>query len=72
LSDGFRCYLAALVEVYHTLKTFPRTGKPGRPKHPVQEPHPALVYGQGIKKKHKGRLPKLVSRVRCGSQRVEA
>jgi hypothetical protein len=71
-SDGFSCYLAALVEVYHTLKTFPRTGKPGRPKHPVKEPHPDLVYGQVIKKKHKGRLQELVSRVRCGSQRLAA
>src|SRR5215217_2379404 len=39
-SDGFSCYLSALIEVYHTLKTFPRTGKPGRPKQPVKEPHP--------------------------------
>lgn len=30
-SDGFNCSLSALIEVYHTLKTFPRTGKPGRP-----------------------------------------
>jgi transposase-like protein len=43
LSDGFSGYLAAVIEVYHTLKTFPRTGKPGRPKHPMKEPHPALV-----------------------------
>jgi IS1 family transposase/transposase-like protein len=71
-SDGFSCYLAARIEVYHTLKTFPRTGKPGRPKHPVKEPHPDLVYGQGIKKQHKGRLQELVSRVRCGAQRLEA
>jgi transposase-like protein len=42
-SDGFSCYLPALMEVYHTLKTFPRTGKPGRPKQPVKEPHPDLV-----------------------------
>src|SRR5215470_5595958 len=42
-SDGFSCYLAALIEVYHTLKTFPRTGKPGRPKQPMKEPHPDLV-----------------------------
>src|SRR5262249_11952428 len=35
-SDGFSCYLSALLEVYHTLKTFPRTGKPGRPKQPVK------------------------------------
>jgi hypothetical protein len=69
-SDGFSCYLSALIEVYQTLKTFPRTGKPGRPKHPVTEPHPDLVYGQGIKKKRQGRLQELVSRVRCGSKRL--
>lgn len=51
-SDGFSCYLSALIEVYHTLKTFPRTGKRGRPKEPIKEPHPDLVYGQLIKKKH--------------------
>jgi hypothetical protein len=38
----------------------------------VKEPHPDLVYGQVIKKKHKGCLQELVSRVRCGSQRLEA
>jgi IS1 family transposase/transposase-like protein len=70
-SDGFSCSLSALVEVYHTLKVFPRTGKPGRPTQPVKEPHPALVYGQVIKKKQKGRLQELVYRVRCGSQRLE-
>jgi IS1 family transposase/transposase-like protein len=71
-SDGFSCYLSALIEVYHTLKTFPRTGKPGRPKQPIKEPHPELVYGQVIKKKQKGRLQELVYRVRCGAKRLEA
>ena len=70
-SDGFSCYLSALIEVSHTLKTFPRTGKPGRPKHPVKEPHPDLAYGQVVKKKHQGRLQELVYRVRCGSKRLE-
>jgi IS1 family transposase/transposase-like protein len=70
-SDGFSCYLAALIEVYHTLKTFPRTGKPGRPKQPLKEPHPELVYGQVIKKTQKGRLQELVYRVRCGAKRLE-
>ncbi len=70
-SDGFSCYLAALIEVYHTLKTFPRTGKPGRPKQPLKEPHPELVYGQVIKKPQKGRLQELVYRVRCGAKRLE-
>jgi hypothetical protein len=53
-SDGFSCDLSALIEVYHTLKTFPRTGKPGRPRKPVKEPQPDLVYGQVIKKSAKG------------------
>jgi IS1 family transposase/transposase-like protein len=70
-SDGFSCYLSALMEVYHTLQTFPRTGKPGRPKQPIKEPHPDLVYGQVIKKKRKGRLQALVYRVCCGAKRLE-
>jgi hypothetical protein len=71
-SAGFSCYLSALIEVYHALKTFPRTGKPGRPKQPVKEPHPDLVYGQVVKKKRQGRLQALVYRVCCGSRRLEA
>jgi transposase-like protein len=71
-SDGCSCSLSALIEVSHTLKAFPRTGKPGRPQQPVKEPHPELVYGQVIKKKQKGRLKELIDRVRCGSQRLEA
>jgi IS1 family transposase/transposase-like protein len=70
-SDGFSCYLSALLEAYHTLKTFPRTGKPGRPRQPVKEPHPDLVYGQVIKKKRQGRLQELVYRVCCGAKRLE-
>lgn len=70
-SDGFSCYLSALIEVYHTFKPFPRTGKPGRPKKPVKEPHPDLVYGQVIKKKRQGRLQALLYRVCCGPQRLE-
>jgi len=70
-SDGFSCYLSALTAVYHTLKTFPRTGKPGRPRNPVKEPHPDVVYGQVIKKKRQGRLQELVYRVCCGAKRLE-
>ena len=39
-SDGFSCYLSALIEVYHTLKTFPRTGKPGAPNNPCRSHTP--------------------------------
>src|SRR5262245_63809011 len=70
-SDGFSCYLSALIEVYPMLKTFPRTGKPGRPKQPVKEPHPDVVYGQVVKKKRQGRLQELAYRVCCGSRRLE-
>lgn len=71
-SDGFSCYLSALIEVYHSWKTFPRTGKPGRPKQPIKEPHPDLVYGQVVKKKRQGRLQELVYRVCCGPKRLKA
>jgi IS1 family transposase/transposase-like protein len=70
-SDGFSCYLSALSEAYHTLKTFPRTGKPGRPRKAVKEPHPDLVYGQGINTKRQGRLQALVYHVCCGAKRLE-
>ena len=70
-SDGFSCYLSALIEAYHTLKTFPRTGKPGRPRKPVKEPHPDLVYGQVIKTNRQGRLQALVYHVCCGAKRLE-
>jgi IS1 family transposase/transposase-like protein len=69
-SDGFSCYLSALIEAYHTLKTFARTGKRGRPKQPLKEPHPDLVYGQVVKKKRQGRLHELVYRVCYGSERL--
>ena len=69
-SDGFSCYLSALIEVYHTLKTFAPTGKRGRPRQPVQEPHPELVYGQVVKKKRQGCLKELGYRVCCGAERL--
>ena len=67
-SDGFSCYLSALREVYHTLQTFPRTGKPGRPKKPAKAPQLDLVYGQVINKKRQRRLQELVYRVCCGAK----
>jgi transposase-like protein len=71
-SDGFSCYLPALLAVYHTLKEFARTGKRGRPQNPVKEPHPDLVYAQIIKQKEQGRLKSLTQRVVCGRERLQA
>jgi hypothetical protein len=58
--------------VYHEIKTFVRTGKRGRPKNPVVEPHPELVYGQVVKEKKHGRLEFLGERILCGAQRLKA
>ena len=68
-SDGFSAYLQPLIDAYHTVKTFPRTGKPGRPKNPIKEPHPDLVYGQIVKKKRKGRVAEITTRILCGAER---
>jgi IS1 family transposase len=70
-SDGFSCYLSALIEASQTLKPCPRTGQPGCPRKPVKEPHPDLVYGQVMKKKRQGRLQALVYRGCCGAKRLE-
>src|SRR5260370_1092618 len=71
-SDGFSCYLPALIACYSTLKAFARTGKPGRPKNPIQEPHPDLVYAQIIKHKEKGRLKTLSEKSVCGATRLKS
>jgi hypothetical protein len=70
-SDGFSCYLSALLAVYHQLKRFPPTGKPGRPRKPIQEPNPQLVYAQVVKHKKNGRLSGLTTSVRWGTARLK-
>jgi hypothetical protein len=62
--------LAALIASFHTITTFARTGKRGRPRKPVKAPHPALVYGQLIKEKQQGRLKTITSRVVLGAERL--
>lgn len=70
-SDGFSCYYNALIEHYHKIKIFPRTGKRGRPKDPVKEPHPDLIYGQIVKENKAGRVVKITYRVKCGAERLK-
>ena len=71
-SDGFSSYWPALVAVYHQIKEFARTGKRGRPRKPVLEPHPQLVYAQRVKEKKRGRLHVLSERICCGAARLAA
>jgi IS1 family transposase len=69
-SDGFTCYLAALIAAFHIVTTFARTGKRGRPRKPLCEPHPDLVYGQLVKQKKQGKLLTLSTRVVLGAERL--
>src|SRR6266446_1230133 len=69
-SDGFTCYLAALIAAFHVVTTFARTGKRGRPRKPRCAPHPDLVYGQLVKQKKQGKLLTLSTRVVLGAERL--
>jgi hypothetical protein len=69
-SDGFTCYLAALIAAFHIVTTFARTGKRGRPRQPVCEPHPDLIYGQLVKQKKHGTLLTLSTRIVLGAERL--
>jgi IS1 family transposase len=68
-SDGFTCYLAALIAAFHVVTTFARTGKRGRPRKPLSGPHPELVYGQLVKQMKRKRLT-LSTRVVLGAERL--
>ncbi|MEQ8192645.1 MAG: hypothetical protein ABRQ39_32065 [Candidatus Eremiobacterota bacterium] len=70
-SDGFNCYLSALIEIYHTIKEFPLTGKAGRPRNPIKEPHPDLAYAQVVKKRKGGRIIDVLYKVICGGRRIK-
>jgi transposase-like protein len=69
-SDGFTCYLPALIAAFHVVTTCARTGKRGRPRKPVCEPHPDLIYGQLVKQKHQGKLRTLRTRLVLGAERL--
>src|SRR5713226_8672598 len=69
-SDGFTCYLAALIAAFHVVTTFARTGKRGRPRQPLCAPHPDLVYGPLVTQKKQGKLQTLSTRVMLGADRL--
>jgi IS1 family transposase/transposase-like protein len=69
-SDGFTCYLAALIAAFHVVTTFARTGNRGRPRKSICEPHPDLVYGQVVKQQKQGKLLTLSPRVVLGAERL--
>lgn len=71
-SDGFSSYLPALIAVSHQIREVARTGKRGRPRNPVVEPHPEWVSAQLVKQKKQGRLKSLTERIGCGAAKLAA
>jgi hypothetical protein len=71
-SDGFTSYCSALMELYHQVKEFARTGKRGRPPKPVLESPPQLIYAQRVKEKKRGRVHSLSERIWGGAIRLAA
>jgi IS1 family transposase len=69
-SDGFTGDVAALIAAFHIVTTCARTSKRGRPRTPVCEPHPDLVYGQLVKQQKQGKLRTLSTRVVLGAERL--
>lgn len=67
-SDELEHYTSAILEEYGIEKIFPRTGKRGRPRKPVKEIHPSLVYAQVYKHREKGRVKKIETNVIFGTE----
>lgn len=65
-SDALRHYAQVLLEAFGIWRHAPRTGKPGRPRHPVRVPHPLLAYAQVHKRRAGGRIVEVTRRVIFG------
>lgn len=66
-SDDYPAYETAILHVYGETVTPPRTGKPGRPRAPYKVPPPGLTYATVTKKRRKGRVVEVGTRVVFGT-----
>jgi len=66
-SDDYPAYETAILHAYGETVTPPRTGKPGRPRAPYQVPPPGLTYATVTKKRRKGRVVEVGTRVFFGT-----
>lgn len=66
-SDDYPAYETAILHAYGETITPPRTGKPGRPKAPYQAPPPGLTYATVTKRRQKGRVVEVGTRVVFGT-----
>jgi len=66
-SDDYPAYETAILHAYGTTVTPPRTGSPGRPKAPYKVPPPGLNYAVVTKRREKGRVVEIGTRVVFGT-----
>jgi IS1 family transposase/transposase-like protein len=66
-SDDYPAYETAILHAYGETITPPRTGKPGRPKASYQVPPPGLTYATVTKRREKGRVVEVGTRVVFGT-----
>jgi IS1 family transposase len=66
-SDDYPAYETAILHAYGETITPPRTGKRGRPKAPYQVPPPGLTYATVTKRREKGRVIEIGTRVVFGT-----
>ena len=66
-SDDYPAYETAILHAYGETVTPPPTGKPGRPKVPHQVPPEGLNYAVVTKRREKGRVVEIGTRVVFGS-----
>jgi hypothetical protein len=66
-SDDYPAYETAVLHAYGETVTPPRTGKPGRPKAPYRAAPPGLNYAVVTKRREKGRVVEVGTRVVFGT-----
>jgi IS1 family transposase len=66
-SDDYPAYETAILHAYGETITPPRTGKPGRPRAPYRAPPPGLTYATVTKRREKGRVVEIGTRIVFGT-----
>jgi len=68
VSDELPHYESAILDTYHTIKEFPKTGKVGRPKKPIKVVDPEINYAVVHKTREKGIVTKVEKRIVFGNE----
>jgi len=71
-SDSYPVYETAILQVYGETVVPPPTGKPGRPRSPYRVPRAGLTYAVVEKRREKGRVVEILTRVIFGTMAAVA